>query len=70
MNKEIVNNDNYKAIITSQNLEQNLKNFEEKFQKYGTEVGLDRLKIGSSAATELTSTYTDLMLTAKEFFNL
>ncbi len=70
LNKEIVNNDNYKAIITSQNLEQNLKNFEEKFQKYGTEVGLDRLKIGSSAATELTSTYTDLMLTAKEFFNL
>jgi len=70
INKDIIKNDNYKAILTSQDLNDKLTQFEEVFNKYGTEVGLDKLKFNRTGATALQNTYTSLLLTAKEFFNL
>lgn len=70
INKDIIKNDNYKAILTSQDLNDKLTQFEEVFKKYGTEVGLDKLKFNRTGATALQNTYTSLLLTAKEFFNL
>jgi hypothetical protein len=51
-------------------LNDKLTQFEEVFKKYGTEVGLDKLKFNRTGATALQNTYTSLLLTAKEFFNL
>lgn len=47
-----------------------LNDLEKLVNKYGSEVGLDRLKFTSTAQTEMKNAYTDILLRAKELYNL
>lgn len=68
--KEITGRDEFKRMKVVDDLGDSISNFQEVFDKYGTETGLDRLKFTSTGAQELKNAYLDLVLTAKEYFNL
>jgi hypothetical protein len=68
--KEITWRDEFKRMKTVDDLGDSIAEYQKVFDKYWTETGLDRLKFTSTGGTELKNAYIDLVLTAKEYFNL
>lgn len=68
-NKTLLKDENFKALTVAQNLNQKLLDFEKSFQENGTEIW-PLWVFNPKGKTDLQATYTNLLLTAKEFFNL